>query len=54
MMKTNSPFDLMSEEAAMAGATTAVSNVVTSTAPSVASSIPTSDLQLANNSTGPI
>ena len=53
MMKTNSPFELMSEEAATGAATAAVSNVVTSTAASVASPIPTSDLQLPN-STGPV
>ena len=54
MMKTNSPFELMSEEAAgtTAGAT-AVSNAATSMASSVAASIPASDLQLSNSSTGP-
>ena len=51
MMKTNSPFELMSEEAAgTTGGATAVSNAATST---IAPSIPASDLQLSNSSTGP-
>ena len=54
MMKTNSPFELMSEEAAgTTGGATAVSNAATSMASSIASSIPASDLQLSNSSTGP-
>ena len=54
MMKTNSPFELMSEEAAgTTGGATAVSNAATSMASSIAPSIPASDLQLSNSSTGP-